>query len=168
MGVGAALIAVLRAIFRRFGTGETARAYILSGGAAAMMGLVAFWVISANSLDALERDCRDHILAAPQMAGVSHFAAEKHVDSWTYGASGGGFVAPWSVGPHSEPKVAMLADFYRGDSRLHHAWIECLYTKKPDSGDPPQLAFDQLRFSFENVLDGDHWQPWLPPRATAP
>jgi hypothetical protein len=170
VGVLFALTAIVRAILRKSQLSETARAVILSGAAAAVIAFAAFWVIRANSLDSLERDCRDHILAQPQMAGVSHLSADQHYDFWNYGASGGGFVAPWSVSPHTDPKVVMMTHFYRDDGQLHYAsWTECLYKLKPDSGNPPQLAFDKVKFGWEYVVDeaGHHvgWHPAAIPAA---
>jgi hypothetical protein len=59
------------------------------------------------------------------MAGARYFSADKHIDFWNYGASGGGFIAPWSAAPYTVPKVVIGASFYRDDNRPHHSWIEC-------------------------------------------
>ena len=164
MGLLLGIIKLIKVALRRYEVGSTARNFILSGGAAAAIVGVTFWIVWSASLNSLERDCRRHILAEPYMNGVRGFSADQHIDFWDYGASGGGFVAPWSVGPHVEPKVVMMAGFNRGDSRLHHAWIECHYTKRAGSGDPPQLDFDTVKISFENVLIDNHFEPWHPPR----
>jgi hypothetical protein len=167
MGVLFALTAIVKALLRKSRLSETARALALSGGAAAVIALAALWVIRANSLDSLERDCRDHILAQPQMAGVSHLSADQHHDIWNYTTYFGGWVAPQVSQPYTTPKVIMTVDFYRDDSRLHNSWVECLYKPMPDSGSPPRLAFDQVKVSWENVLVDDRWQPWRvnPPTA---
>lgn len=157
------LVAIFRATFRYLKASETAQVFVLSGCAAAVMGLGAFWFIRATSLDDLERDCRDHILAQPQMAGVSHLSAEKHIDFWNYGASGGGFVDPWSVPPHTEPKVMMDTRFYRDDGRPHYSWMQCFYKPRPNSGNPPQLVFDKVDLGWEFVLDeAGHHVAWHP------
>jgi hypothetical protein len=164
MGLLLGAVKFINVALRRYAVGSTPRNFILSSGAATAIAGVVFWIVWAGSLNSLERDCRRHILAEPYMEGVNGFSADQHIDFWDYGASGGGFVAPWSVEPHVEPKVIIMAGFNRGDFRLHQAWIECHYTKRPDSGDPPQLVFDKVYISGEDVLVDNRFVPWHQPR----
>lgn len=158
----------IRAIFRRLGTSGATKAYVLLAGAVASLAVVTLLAVKANSLSSLERDCWRHLVREPQMAEANGLSIEKHFDFWNHGASGGGAFAPWSVAPHIQPKVIMILDFNRGDKRQHLSWIECLYDKQPNSGDPPQLTFHSVRFSWENVLEGNRWLPWHPNRASGP
>jgi hypothetical protein len=166
IGLLTLIVTLARAALHGFEIGSTPRNLILSGGAAAAIALAAFFVVRADALDSLERDCRDHILADPRMAGVSHLSAEQHHDIWNYTTTYGGWVAPQISQPHTVPKVIMVVKFYRDDNRIHDSWIECLYKTKPDSGNPPRLLFDQVKYSFENMLEDNHWVPWHP--ATPP
>ena len=59
---------------------------------------------------------------------------------------------PWISRPYETPKVSLVVEFTR-DGRPHSAWIDCIFSKVPNTGDPPEIAFQDVRFSWENVRE---------------
>jgi len=158
-----ALWSVGRAVGRRMGLRRTAQG-LLAGGLC--MAPVA--ILLAATLDRLsetERICKSELLKAERMAGTTSLTIDRHFDFWTKTISGGGPFMPWVSPPYRTAKVEMEIRFFR-DGRPHRARIECLFTKVANSGDPPEIAFEQVSFSSEDRLsDVDRFEPWHPPKS---
>jgi hypothetical protein len=49
------------------------------------------------------------------------------------------------------------------DGVEHYAWIDCWFAKVPDSGNPPQLVFDRVEFTSDDVQNEKGQNvPWAP------
>ncbi|SRR5579871_546195 len=126
-----------------------------------------FWLAaSIDRLDPLERTCRDELSRTARMEGTTNLQIEEHYDFWTKTLSGGGWMAPWVSRPYETPKVSLKISFAR-DQRLHSAWIDCVFSKIPNTGEPPRLAMQDVKFGYENVLEQMsenrfRWVPWHP------
>lgn len=127
------------------------RKRILIAGGATLAIAVALWIASLDRLDQLERTCRDELLKTARMQGTTDLRIEKHYDFWTKTISGGGFFMPWISQPYETPKVSLIVQFTR-EQRPRSAWIDCVFSKIPNSGEPPQIAFQEVKFSWENVV----------------
>ena len=62
--------------------------------------------------------------------------------------------------------ASAVCEFTR-EERPHSARIECIFSKVPNTGDPPDIAFQQVSISWENVREdlpggGWTWAPWKP------
>ena len=73
-------------------------------------------------------------------------------------------MSPWISRPYELPKVSLKVNFAR-DQRPHSAWINCVFSKLPNTGEPPQLTMQDVKFEYENVLERDsgnrpRWVPW--------
>ncbi|HEU0145759.1 MAG TPA: hypothetical protein VFR21_02665 [Bradyrhizobium sp.] len=149
-GIFSVIWFVVRAACRKLGL---ARNYqILIPSAVCSIPLF-FWVAaSVDRLDPLERECREVLLKTTRMEGTRDLRVQKHYDFWTRTNSGGGWVMPWISRPYETPKVSLLVNFER-DQRLRSAWINCIFSEIPDSGQPPQLAMQDVRIEREIVLD---------------
>jgi hypothetical protein len=109
------------------------------------------WLASMDGLDPLERTCRDELLKTTRMEGVADLRIENHYDFWTKTFSGGGFVMPWISEPYQTPKVSLTVTFTR-DKRPRSAWIDCVFSKVPNTGEPPQVSFHDIKI-YETVLE---------------
>jgi hypothetical protein len=154
----------IRAACRKVGLRRGYQILIPSG----VCGIPFFlWLVaSVDRLDALERTCRDELLKTTRMEGATDLRIEEHYDFWTKTVSGGGWVAPWISRPYETPKVSLVVNLTR-DQRPHSAWINCIFSKIPNTGEPPQLAMQDVKFEYENVLEqtsGNRptWVPWRP------
>jgi hypothetical protein len=155
----------IRAACRRVGLQGRYQILIPSGvfGIPLLLWLVA----SVDRLDPLERTCRDELLKTTRMEGTTDVRIEEHYDFWTKTISGGGWVTPWISRPHELPKVSLKVNFAR-DQRPHSAWVNCVFSKLPNTGEPPQLAMQDVKFEYENVLEQasgnrPRWVPWHTP-----
>lgn len=158
----AAWLAV-RTACRALGMADLHQRYIATAICAAPF--VAWFFASLDTLDPLERTCRDELAKTERMAGTSHLTVQKHYDFWSKRLSGGGWFAPWVSEPYQTPKVSMVVEFTR-DGQPHSAWIDCIFFKRPNTGEPPEVGFQDIRFAWENVRKdlssgGYTWEPWL-------
>jgi hypothetical protein len=76
-------------------------------------------------------------------------------------------VYPWISRPYETPKVSLKVSFAR-DQRPHLVRINCIFSKLPNTGEPPQLAMQDVKFEYENVLEqtsenGPRWVLWHTP-----
>jgi len=154
----------VRAICRALGMAELHQRYVATAFCAAPF--VIWFVANLDTLDALERTCRDELVRTDRMAGTSYLTVQKHYDFWSKKMSGGGMFAPWVSEPYQTPKVTLAVEFMR-EGRQHSALIDCIFSKLPNTGDPPELAFQEIRFALEDVrTDGASgaytWEPWFP------
>ena len=128
---------------------------------------LAIWFFaSLDTLDPLERTCRDELAKTERMAGTSQLTVQKHYDFWSKTLSGGGWFAAWVSEPYQTPKVTLSVEFFR-EGRQHSALIDCLFSKVPNSGDPPDVAFQEVQFHLENVRkdissSAYTWESWVP------
>ena len=99
-------------------------------------------VASVDRLDVLERTCRAASLANALLAGTTNLRVQEHYDFWTKTYSGSA-VYPWLSRPYETPKVALLVKFER-DQRPNSTWIHCVFKKVPNTGEPPQLALEDV------------------------
>jgi hypothetical protein len=164
-GVGLGIWFAMRAVCRKLGLGSSYQILISSG----VCGVLLFhWLVaSIDRLDPLERTCRDELLKTARMEGTTDLTIEEHYDFWTKTNSGGGWVSPWISRPYEIPKVSLKVSFAR-DQRPHSAWINCVFSKLPNTGEPPQLAMQDVKFEYENVLaqasgNRPRWVPWHTP-----
>jgi hypothetical protein len=89
------------------------------------------------------------------LQNVANLRVQEHYDFWTKMYSGS-WVYPWISRPYETPKVSLLLDFER-DQRSHLAWVHCVFSKIPNTGEPPQLALQDYYVS-ENA---DGFAPWI-------
>ena len=155
----------MRAACQKLGLGSSYQILISSG----VCGIPLFlWLVaSIDRLDPLERTCRDELLKTARMEGTTDLRIEEHYDFWTKTNSGGGWVSPWISRPYEIPKVSLKVSFTR-DQRAHSAWINCIFSKLPNTGEPPQVAVRDVKFEYENVLaqasaNRPRWVPWHTP-----
>jgi hypothetical protein len=99
-------------------------------------------VARVDRLDVLERTCRAASLTDALLADTANLRVQEHYDFWAKTYSGSA-VYPWISRPYETPKVALLVNFER-DQRPNSAWIHCIFTKVPNTGEPPQLALDNV------------------------
>jgi hypothetical protein len=154
----------VRAGCRRLGLAR--RYQILIASAFCALPLLLWLLASLDRFDGPERICAREMMKASRMAGTTDLTVRQHYDFWTKTLSGGGVAMPWISRPYETPKVSLVAEFAR-DGRPHSAWIDCIFSKVPNTGDPPEIAFQDVRFSWENVREdlpsgGFHWAPWSP------
>jgi hypothetical protein len=153
----------LRAIGRKLGIGDTYQIFI-AGGACATPFLV-WMLVNFDRLDSLERTCKSELLKTRRMAGATEVSVEEHYDFWTKTISGGGMAAPWISRPYETPKVWLTVEFTR-EGEGHRAFIECVFSKIPNTGDPPEVTFQGVQIGSEdvrrNLSDGGYtWDLWL-------
>jgi hypothetical protein len=169
--VCAALLAgiwlAVRAACRRLGLAR--RYQILIASAFCILLLLLWPIMTLDRLDGPERVCVRETIKSPKMAGTTDLTVREHYDFWTKTLSGGGMAGmPWISNPYETPKVSLMIAFTR-EGRPHSASIDCMFSKIPNSGEPPQIAFQDVRVSWENVREdlpggGWHWAPWTPAR----
>jgi hypothetical protein len=166
--LGAALLAgiwfAVRAACRKLGMRQ--KPEILTASALCLTPFIVLLVSSLDTLDDLEKACRSELLKTQRMADTSSFLVLQHYDFWTKTVSGGGMAIPWISHPYKTAKVSLVVQFKR-DHQPHQAWIDCIFSKLPDTGDPPQVILQKVEFSWENVLkpisDSSYtWVPWHP------
>jgi len=151
-GLIAGIWLATRAACRKFGLGV--RYQVLIPSSVCSIPLLLWVVTSVDRLDPRERTCRDELLKTTPMEGTADLRIEGHYDFWTETISGGGWGAAWASRPYETPKVWLIVQFTR-DRRPHKAWIDCVFTKVPGTGEPPQIAFQEVKFDWENVLEPD-------------
>jgi hypothetical protein len=154
----------IRAVCRKLGLGRGYQIFIPSG--VCGVPFILLLVASVDRLGPLERTCRDELLKTTRMEDTTDLRIEEHYDFWTKTISGGGWVSPWISRPYETPKVSLKVNFTR-DRRPHSAWIDCIFSKIPNTGEPPQLTMHDVKFEYENVLEqtsGNQstWVPWHP------
>jgi hypothetical protein len=135
---------------------------LLTGIGLTLLGGV--WLAHIDALDSMERTCKSELMKAARMAGTTNLTVEHHYDWWTKELSGGGFAMGWISPPYKIPKVRLIIEFTR-EGQQHHNWIDCLFSKVPDTGDPPEVAFQEINFGFEDVrkyisTNTYTWVPW--------
>lgn len=118
-----------------------------------------------DRLEGVEIECWDQLLTSPAMADAGDFIVVKHYNWWERTYSGSMFAGGELYKPYQDPRVEMLIEFKRQDGMRHRAWIECRFLKVPNSGNPPQIQFEQVRLDWENhLVNGTSWEPWYPPK----
>src|SRR5262249_3724273 len=149
-GVFFAMWSVMRALCRKLGLARRYQILIPSGIFALPL---LFWLAAGiDRLGPLERTCRDALVKTRRMDGTTALRIEAHYDFWTKTNSGGGWVSPWISRPYETPRVLLMINFER-DHRPHAATIACIFARMPNTGDPPLLAMQEVRFENENVLE---------------
>lgn len=152
---------VFRAICRHFGIAARVQNTIL-----ATLGLVLCCILVVRilfPLDDLEIACKNEIIKSNRLAVTGDLEIETHRNFWPIAwSSFGGSVGV--VGkPYTLPEVHMKIAFNRG-SRKHKGKVVCRFSKIPESGNPPQLQFRELRFTHGVMLDDrNNWVGWQPP-----
>lgn len=141
---------VIRVACQKLGLG-TGYQILVSSGVCGIPFLV-WMVVSIDELDPLERKCRDELLKTTRMEGVTDLRIEKHYDFWTKTFSGGGWAMPWISKPYETPKVELIVRFTR-DRRPHKAWIDCGFSKVPNTGEPPQVEFHDVKFMYDTISE---------------
>ena len=142
----------IRAACRKVGL--AGRYLTLVPGAAFAIPAALFLLSNLDRLDVLERACRDASLTHPRLEGIANLRVQEHYDFWTRTYSGSAMY-PWISRPHETPKVALLVNFER-DQRPASAWIHCVFTKVPDTGEPAQLAVPDVHVDANGPLS-----PWI-------
>ena len=150
----------IRAACRKLGFGRGYQILIPSGVCA--IPFLLWLAASVDRLGPLETSCRAALLKTTRMEGTKELRVREHYDFWTKTNSGGGWVSPWISRPHETPKVSLLVSFER-DQRPHSAWIDCVFVKVPNTGEPPQFAMQDVQVD-ESVLDRTSGGliPWHP------
>jgi hypothetical protein len=130
-----------------------------------LLSSVGVWAnIEWPSLDGVEHECRDRLLRSIDMANIREFRINRNYNWWEKTYSGSGAVGGPLYRPYQDPRVEMIVEFKRDDDLPHKAWIECIFMKVPDSGDPPRVAFESVEIEWEHFLDPQarSWVSWKP------
>jgi hypothetical protein len=156
------LWSLFRAVCRKLRLSERTQTLIAIGFCFALVAMPLVAIL--DPLCGIEKTCKSELLKSERMVGTSGLVIEKHYDFWTKTMSGGGWFMPWVSRPYTTPKVEMEIEFIR-DGEKHRAWIKCDFVGVPDSGSPPQLAFQNVEFVYDNVLNQrNQFVPWHPPK----
>ena len=151
-GIFSVVWSIIRAACRKVGL--TDRYLIVVPGAIFAMPVLLFLITSLDRLDALERACRAEALTSARLAGVTNLRVQKHYDFWTKTYSGSAMY-PWISRPYETPKVQLFVDFEK-DLRPHSAWVNCVFSKIPNTGEPPQLSLQDVQ-----VDEHGGFAPWI-------
>jgi hypothetical protein len=147
-----------RAIARKLGIADTYRYLAVSVICVAPIGYLTWELTKDYWLDELEKTCSAELAKMPQMAGVANVVIREHFDFWNKTISGGGLAVPWVSDPYHRAQVWLTVDFTR-DGEKHSQSIECFFSKLPNTGNPPKVAFEEVHFGWGRVRPED-----LPPQ----
>jgi hypothetical protein len=169
--IGAAIWVPLRNLCRILGMPKSYQRVVPSAVLAALilavpLVLVLRDIINKVFLDSREKTCRSEAANVLGVTKPADLTVTEHHDFWTTRVSGGGFVMSWVSEPYQTPKVWLNVRFASGGSQ-HEAFIECMFAKLPNTGDPPDIAFESAQVVYHSVLVTDRSgvtrsYPWHP------
>lgn len=133
----------------------TKRTQIIVATAVCLLPTVAWVVAGIDRLDAHERTCLAETLKTARMAKARDVKVERHNNYWAATVYYRGIGVIRSGKPYIEPKV-QLDIVYRLDNEWRLASILCIFTKVPNSGNPPAIAFQSAAFTS----DMKRIEPW--------